>query len=169
MIDIRTTLHEGSSLQQNTSLFSRFVTEFVIQIGYSGNTDSVSLDGIKVDVSDYGRLVAGKDHAEAIMQSDGNLVVYKHVDTAKLNPFNKNHTDVLWASNTCNVGTGPFQLHLKDRSLFIEDGAGTKTWQANLAREPQGPMKLIMQRDGNLVLYDEKGAVWATNTDGHDC
>jgi len=69
---------------------------------------------------------------------------------------------------------GEYELRLQcDGNLVIkkhEDGFVHDIWRARdlRGRAPQGrPKDLVMQRDGNLVVYREDGqAMWASNTIG---
>jgi len=101
----------------------------------------------------------------AIMQNDGNFVCY--------DPFGKAY----WASNTSGVGA---YVTLEDSGqLVIIDMSGVALWGSNdrlMANQqlnvndrllsPNGKFTLIMQGDGNLVLYsaDANKAIWASNT-----
>lgn len=66
--------------------------------------------------------------------------------------------EVLWASNTqqSREHCAP-QTHLPSGGRLFR---GMSLWSAN------GRYELIMQSDGNLVLYHHGLALWATNTNG---
>lgn len=107
---------------------------------------------------------------EARMQHDGNLVLYGEQKQG------------IWASNTW--GHDGARLALKDTGdLVIIDRKGEIIWKgftANLITtftlvlcfdekisSPNGKYHLIMQRDGNLVMYDEQNnSIWASGTSG---
>jgi len=92
------------------------------------------------------------------MQDDGNLVLYGN---------NNGKAVILWASNTMQKGTGPWNLTLQDGNLVIKDAREITQWQEPNNTGSQGPFELNMQNDGNVVLYDKnKMALWATNTVG---
>ena len=99
------------------------------------------------------------DNFKAIMQKDGNFVLYKG-----------DHST--WASNTCGKGEGPFRLEMQeDGNLVVYEGNGNPTWASNTCGKGEGKHKLIMQEDGNLVVYAKCGngpenreAIWATGT-----
>lgn len=80
------------------------------------------------------------------MQTDGNLVVYNAAHSA------------IWATNRL----GTFATVQWDGN-FVEYGAGA-LWATNTAGS--GANRLVMQSDGNLVLYAGTRAVWASNTAG---
>jgi hypothetical protein len=94
---------------------------------------------------------------KAVMQTDGNFVVY--------NGANK----VIWALNI-----GPRVQYIAGSTAVIQnDGnfvfygpGGSVVWATN-TRGTAYPYKLIMQDDGNLVIYDSNNrATWATGTNG---
>lgn len=94
----------------------------------------------------------------AVMQSDGNFVVYVSPHFVSAN--------ALWASGTHGKGVGPFKLVMQsDNNLVVYDSKGTPTWASGTHNRGSQPAKLIMQNDGNLVIYDGGNrAIWATNT-----
>ena len=118
---------------------------------------------------------------DAVMQGDGNLVIYDV------------HGRPLWASNTAGHG-GAHLVIQNDANAVIYDPGNHPLWASNTARpsQPQAPTqgdrllpgqglafgqqivsqngrwRLVMQGDGNLVLYDNAGhPLWASNTSGH--
>jgi WD40 repeat protein len=118
---------------------------------------------------------------DVIMQGDGNLVVYDA------------HNHALWASNT-NGKPGATLTVQNDGNVVIYDTGNHPVWATNtvVPAEPAQPTKvgqllpgqglmagrsiksadgrftLIMQGDGNLVLYGPANqALWASNTNGH--
>lgn len=113
---------------------------------------------------------AGHPGARAVMQQDGNLVVYDTADHA------------LWDAHTGgHPGSG--LVVQDDGNVVIYDGStalwSTGTVQTGLAASdtlkagqavssPNGRFQLVMQTDGNLVLYTPTGrAIWNTKTAGH--
>jgi hypothetical protein len=81
------------------------------------------------------------------MQTDGNLVLYNSGGAA------------IWA-------TGRIGRHLKlhgDGCLAEVDYSGNWVWQTGCN---QGGDRLVVQSDGNLVLYAGSRAVWASSTAG---
>lgn len=95
--------------------------------------------------------IRSKDGAyRALMQSDGNFVLYKS-GTA------------LWNTQTANSGGDRVVLQ-GDGNLVLYAGSTAK-WNSNTVGK--GGTRLIMQNDGNLVLYTSAGkAVWNSNTAG---
>ncbi len=91
----------------------------------------------------------------AILQSNGNLEVYRTSATA-----------ALWTSNTINKGTGPYRLQMQsDGNLVTYDSKDRAIWASNTWNKGVGPFKLFMQDDGNLVVYDSTGLpTWASGS-----
>lgn len=83
---------------------------------------------------------------QAIMQSDGNFVLYRHPGA------------VLFATNT--TAPGSYLSLQDDGNLVIFTAAGQPIW-ATMALFGSGGA-LILQDDGNLVLYAPGGPSWAT-------
>jgi hypothetical protein len=114
------------------------------------------------------KLVSGNGKFSAIMQSDGNFVVYMG-------------TQAIWATNTNNKGRAPYRLAMQPDGNLVVYGSSDQDvtlpervcragsacvaiWATGL---PGGkaPYTLQMQDDGNLVMYDgDSRPVWATNT-----
>ena len=81
------------------------------------------------------------------MQTDGNLVLYNQGGAA------------IWATNRQGR-----HLKLHDDGCLAEvDYSGNWLWQTGCN---QGGDRLVVQSDGNLVLYAGGRAVWASNTAG---
>jgi hypothetical protein len=105
------------------------------------------------------------------MQTDGNLVIY----TSASKP--------VWASNTAGTGSGNNLNMQVDGNLVVYTSAAKPVWASGAGAADQlcathslgldqyihssdGQYKLLMQDDGNLVLYGPNGATWASNTVG---
>ena len=114
----------------------------------------------------------GQGGTRLIMQNDGNLILRTDGGTA------------IWATDKAELRVGEvlmvgqglrspgwpgerFRLDLQeDGNLAVirTDGAET-IWQSGTAGK--GANRLVMQKDGNLVLYARDGEpLWATETDG---
>ncbi|MHB1843424.1 MAG: GH25 family lysozyme [Deltaproteobacteria bacterium] len=115
-----------------------------------------------------------------VMQGDGNLVLYSSTGCP------------LWASNT--AGNAGASLAVQDDgNLVIYSNAGKALWSSGTGPIPGPPagcgklnpgdglgpgdqvvscqacFNLVMQGDGNLVLYQQgKGALWSTKTNGQN-
>jgi hypothetical protein len=105
------------------------------------------------------------------MQNDGNLVVY-HGGSPK------------WASNTTHqladhlavdqhlrhgdaIKSADHQfslIHQQDGNVVVYGPHGNALWASNTAG--RATTHLVLQHDGNLVLYDHSTPVWASNTCG---
>jgi hypothetical protein len=113
---------------------------------------------------------AGDSGDRAVMQSDGNLVVYSSSDVA------------LWSSRT-GGHSGVFSLSLQDTARMVINGPSGALWslqpQTGILAMGQtlvagqrivsaNPLyTLTMQSDGNLVEYTAGRALWSTATGGH--
>lgn len=111
---------------------------------------------------------------KAVMQSDGNFVIYD------------NKGAPIWSTLTFARGQSPYNLLLQDNgNLVLYDGKFTPLWATGtfkfpigtaavtslnsnqFVKSPNGLYKLIMQTDGNMVLYTGKNdevPLWATMT-----
>lgn len=114
------------------------------------------------NVREANRVVSSRSslslHYELIMQTDGNLALYKYVP--------RRGFLALWASNT--VGRGGIYTHMQaDGNLVMYDGRGRAIWASNMAGRPGA--YLTMQHDGNAVIYVPRRngslqPIWATGT-----
>ena len=114
----------------------------------------------------------GNPGAHAVMQdTDGNLVVY----SAQNQP--------LWASNP--TVPGAYLALQPDANLVLYSPSNAPLWssggidsllnpgetlsglQSQSSRSPDGHFILVMQGDGNLVLYGPSGALWSSSTGGN--
>lgn len=89
-----------------------------------------------------------------IMQTDGNLVLYKNLSTGG--------QKALWASNTNGK---PIQVCIMqaDGNLVLYDVDGNAPWSSNTFHDAGA--RLVMQDDGNAVIYrTNNSAAWSTNT-----
>jgi hypothetical protein len=88
----------------------------------------------------------------AVMQADGNFVVYGG--------------RALWASNTMGHG-GHYVILQDDHNLVVYDHHRGAKWASGTNGRGHQHVRLVMQNDGNLVLYDTHNrAHWASNTNG---
>ena len=93
---------------------------------------------------------AGK--RQLVMQADGNLVLYIG-GRAK------------WASHTTRYPGVRFTLQA-DGNLVVYDKRNQARWASQTSRFRGTGMRLVVQRDGNAVLYQGKTARWSTRTKG---
>ena len=87
---------------------------------------------------------------ELIMQSDGNLVLYRRANMHPTWSTKTNGKDVMRA------------IMQADGNFVLYTFAGAPVWASNTAGK-NGSF-LIMQDDGNLVIYQPDVPVWATGT-----
>jgi hypothetical protein len=89
---------------------------------------------------------SGNPGAHLVMQTDGNLVIYNASNAA------------IWATYT---------LHNPNHMAYIN----TTLWPGTLfpgqsIDTADRRYHLVLQKDGNLVLYSPNRALWASGTDG---
>lgn len=97
---------------------------------------------------------------ELNMQHDGNLVVYK-MENGIRRP--------LWATGTNGASEytrGYFCFQQDSGCLDVFNFQVNLLWSSQSTQNPgYAPYKLIMQNDGNLVIYNKNNVpVWASNT-----
>lgn len=114
----------------------------------------------------------GHSGAHATMQRHGNLVV--QAASGK----------VLWSSHTGGRPLAAYYLAVQpDANLVIYTPANSALWSSATVSDtlwandtltagqylhsPNGQYRLIMQGDGNLVVYSGGTAIWASGTAGH--
>ncbi len=112
--------------------------------------------GDYLNVNDYLRSKNGA--YMALMQTDGNFVVYRGMPGVGGTP--------IWATNTSRSGAC-FATMQVDGNFVLYDGVphrqGAPFWASNTAVSTRGAYFLLMQDDGNLVIY-RGSPTWATNT-----
>lgn len=143
----------GFTLSGCTAHFGSFASE--CRVGRSNDTIQ-SNKGL----GQGERLTSTNNGYHAIMQSDGNFVLYN-----SLHMVSKN---AIWASNTCNKQGffPPYRLIMQDDgNLVIYDNNRNPVWASNTYHKGRPPHRLVMQNDGNLVIYDANNSpTWATGT-----
>ena len=104
-------------------------------------------------------LVSPNGTYTAIMQADGNFVVYQGTGG-----------HVIWASGVVpGVGNGPYNAVMQGDGNFVVyqgTGGGSAIWASGvIPGVGQGPYSAVMQDDGNFVIYQGTGgnAIWAVN------
>ena len=95
-------------------------------------------------------LTSSNGQFQLILQSDGNLVLYRMA----------NHHP-LWASNT--DGTDAMRAIMQmDGNFVLYNFHGHALWASGTDGKPNS--FLIMQDDGNLVIYQPHVPIWASGT-----
>ena len=96
---------------------------------------------------------------KAVMQTDGNFVIYNSGGGAT------------WALQTVNApwyGPGRKAVMQTDGNFVVYNPDGSVVW-ATGSNNSNSPSKIIMQNDGNLVIYDSTGATrWSSGTAGKE-
>src|SRR5689334_7924831 len=115
-----------------------------------------------LQIGDY--LVSDNGQYFAVMQGDGNFVLYYATATVPPTPDGKRP---FWATNTSHSGSC-FAIMQNDGNFVLYAGldpahAAAPYWASN-TNKGSGQYTLIMQNDGNLVLYRQGTALWASNT-----
>jgi hypothetical protein len=144
---------------RDDSMFDSIISAIKEHIATDSSSGSDTLLG-NGTLETENTLVSTSRNYFAVVQQDGNFVLYKSNSLKRENP--------LWASNTHGSRNArPYTLKLLNNgNLVLFDANNGEVWSTNSAGKGQpGSYKLVMQNDGNLVLYDSKmTAIWATNT-----
>jgi len=99
------------------------------------------------------QIVSADGRYRAVVQSDGNFVVYEGGKAT-------------WASNTPGSGSTVLSLQ-SDGNLVLYDHHGKPTWASNTGgKNTSGDLSLVMQNDGNLVVYSGSAPTWASKSSG---
>ncbi len=104
------------------------------------------------EVLQAGQYIRSSNGYWAVVQSDGNFVLYNAANRP------------LWASNTVGTGAHNWLAMQSDGNLVLYNQANRPVWANN--RNGSGTANwLAVQTDGNLVEYTSANhPVWATNT-----
>jgi hypothetical protein len=105
----------------------------------------------RVTLSATDRLVSTDGRFTAIMQPDGNFVIYR------------NGGGALWSTHT-NGSTNARLVMQSDGNLVVRRRDNTAAWASNTGGTG---LYLTMQTDGNLVMYGSGGAYWSSGTCCH--
>ncbi|KAL1612186.1 hypothetical protein SLS60_000410 [Paraconiothyrium brasiliense] len=104
------------------------------------------------------RLISNNDAYKCTFTTDGNLVV-----------TNERSGSTIWQSNTAGKVDSPREVILqKDANLVANDADQKPYWATNTGGKVRGggEIVLVMQDDGNLVLYGGGKPIWKTDTAG---
>jgi hypothetical protein len=100
-----------------------------------------------------GLLMSQDNRFRLILQTDGNLVIYRTSDNR-----------AIWATGT--QGTDVIRAVMQNDGNFVLYHVNNQpAWASNTAHAPGS--YLIMQSDGNLVIYRPIVPIWASNTVQH--
>lgn len=137
-------------------------------------------------------LCSPNDHTCLIMQGDGNLVLYTDGVarwSSQTNGTSSNLMAMQGDGNLVVYGDRPYWDSATPGNLgsslsVTDDGAATITsakgvpiWSSDTGKvlvlnvdksitSPDGRFRLLMQGDGNLVLYEGNSALWSSQTNG---
>ena len=124
----------------------------------------------------------GHPGARAVLQSDGNFVVYgsdgrplwnsgpDRADPAASSSVATGDSmragQQLLAGQGLTSSNGSYRLVVQgDGNAVVYASGGRAIWNSRTAG--QSGVRLVMQSDGNLVLYGVRGALWNTRSGGH--
>jgi len=109
-----------------------------------------------------GKLVSASGRFTLFMQTDANLILY---DAAK-GAGNYTPTAVLWATSTwtTSANTNSAKLESDGRLKVYRNGAIVYTSNPSPLPATGDPVTLVVQGDGNVVLFQCGMPYWATNT-----
>mmetsp|Transcript_8338 Transcript_8338/g.20592 ORF Transcript_8338/g.20592 Transcript_8338/m.20592 type:complete len:3882 (-) Transcript_8338:103-11748(-) len=122
-------------------------------IGWTSGTGTRDRISAGEELRHWGRLTSTNGQYWVIFQTDGNLVVYS-----------RRQKKSFWDSQT--AGSNAVVARFKDGGMRV---CGSEDCGASLWKTPNSKRGafMIMQNDGNLVIYAEDGSpVWATNSFG---
>lgn len=102
--------------------------------------------GQNLDVNSYNFLKSFNGQFVAVLQSDGNFVVYDRGGTAH------------FATNTRGQKVTSVKLSGEDGRFVLFDDIGSVVWSTPIGRDvgcimPKDPCQLILGNDGNLAVY----------------
>jgi hypothetical protein len=94
----------------------------------------------------------------ALMQSDGNLVIYS------VPPKNGATTNLpVWASGTFNTAAQPYSLIIDNGNMYIDSKAG-KLWETKTGQTGLSPYTLELSDAGVLSILDaRRKQIWFSN------
>lgn len=168
-------LTPGSSLSEQQRLVSPN-GQHRLGVGVLGMQEALGVTSDSCDAQPFTWLMAEADN-RLVMQEDGNLVLYGN--------------GVRWASSTFG-NPGAFAVMQDDRNFVIYSAAGRPLWMTGGAcsvssaydphrrvltnstltpgqymLSPDRSTRLVMQSDGNLVMYRAGRPTWSSNTFGN--
>jgi len=102
-----------------------------------------------------GFLLSMNEKYKAIMQPDGNFVVYNKGNEA---------ISAVWATHTYSRGKAPYRLimHASGR-LVVYDGRENALWTLQKTERDGAGQYLMLENEGSLSVYSEKGEkLWSS-------
>jgi fucose 4-O-acetylase-like acetyltransferase len=123
---------------------------------YSCNRNKLKMDE-ELRVNE--RLISNNRKFKLVLQNDGNLVLYKMIDS--INPSTQHFDQAIWNSTTNNKPITKATMQ-KDGNFVLYDGVYTPYWATGTSGNTDA--YLILQDDGNIVIYSGNKPVWSSNT-----
>lgn len=120
----------------------------------TGNKGSYTLKGDRLKPGEVLNSCEGlkdvKFNNIAVMQSDGNFVIYA-----------TGNGKAYWSTGTSGKGKAPYRLaYQTDSNLVLYDATNKALWSNKKFGKTSDT--LIMQEDGNFVCYDKNKAIWSS-------
>src|SRR5262249_41254351 len=104
-----------------------------------------------------GSLFSTNGNYQFTYQNDGNLVLYKKLSDGTWRAE--------WFTSTNRANPGALILEANDGRLSMVDSSGNVVWQSDVFNISYANSRLVVQDDGNVVIYTpSSGVVWTTNT-----
>ena len=143
------TAQNGVGLPAQQTLTLRIASHTAPEISAGDRISSGTGAGI---LTENQKLVSNNGRFEAVMQVDGNFVIYAE------------NRQPIWATGTNGVGLPPYKLAMQaDGNLVLFASSGV-TWATGI-RGGTAPYTLIMRNDGNLVVEaSSHHRIWASGT-----
>ncbi len=142
---------------------------YLLAMQTDGNLVLYVMNGSSIHRAVWSTGTHGDNGARAVLQSNGNLVLFSPVNEA------------LWSSNTSGVGCA--NLVVQDDGNLVMYAGKHNVWSTHTVATTLQPgdelvpgqrifspggehFVVYMQTDGNLVLYGPTGALWSSGTWG---
>jgi hypothetical protein len=125
--------------------FSKSASKLTMQT--DGNLVLYASDGTPL----WNTQTDGNPGAHLVLQTDGNAVVYSSSNAA------------LWATSFYSSSAVHLPNYLNTVNHYLQNAV---LYPGQQLRTASGSYHLVLQTDGNLVLYSSSHALWATGTDG---
>jgi hypothetical protein len=128
------------------------IAALAMAVNSISNYEKVSALTVNQSLTVDSQLISNNGQYQLVLQTDGNLVLYR---------FSDQHP--LWASNTQGKGAKTATMQA-DGNFVIYNSNKNPLWSSET--KGKGGVTLVLQDDGNLVIYKQDGttAVWASNT-----
>ncbi|EAL67630.1 hypothetical protein DDB_G0279711 [Dictyostelium discoideum AX4] len=127
-------------------------------------TDKLSDQCLQSNDNNNAKLISHNKRYEAVMQGDGNFVIYSLENTSS----DKRH--VVYETDTYHKGHGPYKFYSQnDGNLVIYDSKNNATWSsktANVRTKRPGPYYCRLFDSGSLKAFDKNNEImWSSPID----